>query len=221
MYQNNIKNKAIELRKDGYSYGYISKITSVPKSTLSEWLSRIPYYPNKHTIDVIGKARAASGARKSQLKKETLDSARLKAESDVGELSKRDLFMLGLGLYIGEGGKSHDITKMVNANPEMIKLSIRWFREICGVGLDNFKIRLHLYPDNDLNECLNFWSKQTGIPKSQFHPSVVDKRINKKMAKRGKLPHGTAHLLIVKKDNKELGVKLHRLILAWIERVLC
>jgi hypothetical protein len=221
MYQQIIKSRAIELRKQGYSYSYISKAISVPKPTLSEWLCKVPYSPNEHTIGVIGKARAASGVRKGEIKRATLENARLQALKDIGEISKRDLFMLGLGVYIGEGAKSYNITRIVNANPEIIRLSIRWFREACGIGLGNLKIRLHLYPDNNPEECLNFWSKQTSVPKSQFYKPIVDIRANKKMAKGGKLPYGTAHLLVVKLDNEKLGVKLHRLILAWMERVLC
>lgn len=221
MYQHTIRETAINLRKEGYSYSYISNIVSVPKNTLSDWLSKLPYSPNEYTIDNIGKARAAAGARKNQLKKESFNLAALQAVKDIGNLSKRDLFMLGLGVYIGEGCKSYNMTKVANANPAIILLSVKWFREICGVKLENFRIRLHIYPDNNENDCIDYWSKQTGIPKTQFHRSVIDTRLNKNIAKRGKLPYGTAHLLILKLNDDKLGVKLHRLVLAWMERVLC
>src|SRR3989344_9555674 len=139
MHQPTTRDKAISLRKQGYSYNHISKIISVPKATLSDWLCRLPYIPNKYTIDTIGKARAAAGLKKSQLKKESLNNAVLQAEKDIGNLSKRDLFMLGLGIYIGEGAKSYDITQVANANPAIIRLSVKWFMEICGVKLENFR----------------------------------------------------------------------------------
>lgn len=221
MHRPTIRERAATLRKEGYSYNYISKLTSVPKATLSDWLSKHPYTPNKYTIEYIGKARAAAGARKNQIKRESIENARIKASHDIDTLSKRDLFMLGLGIYIGEGSKSHGITKITNASPEIIRISIKWFKEICGAKMENFKIRLHLYPDNNVDKSLDFWSQQTGIPISQFYSSVTDRRENKKMAKRGKLLNGTAHLLVCKLNNDALGVKLHRLILSWIERVLC
>ena len=221
MYVYEIKQKALELRKDGYSYNYISKITGVTKSTLSEWLSNVNYTPNKHTLDTIGKARAASGLKKHLLKVESLNRARAQAKKDIGDLSKRDLFMLGLGVYIGEGTKSFDGTRISNSNPKIIKFSIKWLKEICGLELVNLRIRIHLYPDNDEKICVNFWSKETGIPVNQFHKSIIDRRINKRISKMGKLPFDTAHLSIKGFRDKRFGVNLHRLILAWIEKVLC
>jgi len=60
-----IKEKAIKLRKDGHSYNYIADLIGVSKSTLSCWLSDVPYTPNQETISRIGKARAKSGEIKS------------------------------------------------------------------------------------------------------------------------------------------------------------
>lgn len=220
MYQLNVRETVKNLREEGYSYNYISKLTSIPKATLSDWLSKLPYTPNEYTIDAIGKSRAAAGLRKNQLKQESLNKALSQATKDIGKLSKRDLFMLGLGVYIGEGCKTHNLIRIVNANPDIIRLSVRWFKEICGVKLGNFRLRLHVYPDNNQEECINFWSKNTGIPKSQFQPTYIDIRINKNKIKTGKLPYGTAHLTVIKLDDVKLGVKLHRLIVAWMNRVL-
>jgi transcriptional regulator with XRE-family HTH domain len=221
MHLQETKQKAIDLRKQGYSYNYIAKFVPVAKSTLSDWLTKIPFTPNQHTIETIGKALAVSGAKKHAIKLETLNRAKLQAEKDIGEISKRDLFMLGLAIYIGEGGKSFDITRVINADPRIIRLSIKWFMEICGVKIEQIKIRLFIYPDNDETECIEYWSNFTKIPKNQFYTSIIDRRENKKENKKGKLPFGTAHLAVRSLGDKKFGVNLHRLILAWIERVLC
>jgi len=221
MHLQETKQKAIDLRKQGYSYSYIAKFVPVAKSTLSDWLGKIPFTPNQHTIETIGKALAASGAKKHLLKLETLNKAKLQSEKDIGEISKRDLFMLGLAIYIGEGTKSFDITRVINADPRIIRLSIRWFIEICGVKMEQFKIRLFIYPDNNEKECIKYWSNFTKVPMNQFQTSVVDMRENKKENKKGKLPFGTAHLAVRSLGDKKFGVNLHRLILAWIDRVLC
>lgn len=62
------KNKAVELRKAGYSHTYIAERTGVSKSTLSSWLGGLSYKPNTETVLKIGKARAASGLAKSLIK---------------------------------------------------------------------------------------------------------------------------------------------------------
>jgi len=98
MYTQNIKQKALELRKAGYSYTYIMKHVPVSKSTLSAWLYDIPFTPNKYTRDTIGNARIASGFYKNNLKKESIKNAENRVHKDMPSLSERDVCMLGLGL---------------------------------------------------------------------------------------------------------------------------
>lgn len=216
----NIHEESMSLRKQGYSYTYISEKTGISKSTLSDWLHKVEYHPNQEIINIIGKARAASGRAKHLQKLKTIEEAKLLAHSDIENLSKRDLFMVGIGLYIGEGTKTANIIRVINANPDIIKLAIRWFKEICGLQDDNFSIRIHTYPDNNIQETLQFWSAQTGLPLLQFSKTQIDLRLDKKMFKRGKLPYGTAHLTVKSNGNINFGVRLLRRILAWIEIVL-
>ncbi len=213
------KEKAIKLRKAGHSYNYIVDKVMVSKSTLHYWLADISYVPNKETVARIGKARAKSGEVKSKMKRESIRKAQLEAQKDIGVLSERDLFMLGIGLYIGEGGKTHNIVRIINANPEVMQLAVRWFEVSCGLTKKNFSIALHLYPDNNLNEAVAHWERVTGIPRSQFSKTQIDRRKNKKAHKKDKLPHGTAHLTIKSCGNKKFGVFLSRKICAWMDEV--
>src|SRR3989344_2076141 len=214
-----LKAQAIQLRKQGYSYGFILEKVTVSKSTLTAWLSGIKYTPNKEVVERIGKARAASGAAKTRLKNETIERARVQAVKDVGSLSARDLFMLGLGIYIGEGTKSHTVVRVINADPRVISLVIKWFHKVCGLPKENFRLKIYLYPDNNIKESLNYWSKVSRIPLGQFQKVSIDRRKDKKMAKRGKLPYGKAHLSIRSSGRKEFGVFLFWRIKAWIDEV--
>ena len=211
---------AIELRKLGHSYNYIAPMVGVSKGSLSVWLADVAYTPNEETVARIGKALAASGEVKSQLKRASLQAARDEAVKDMGTLTRRDVFMLGLGLYMGEGAKSTITTCMVNANPRIITLTIRWLVEALGLRRENMRMRLHIYPDTDEDHSLNYWMQQTGIPREQFQRSVIDWRKDKKVMKAGKLPHGTAHLTVHSLGDKRFGVFLARKIAAYSEIVL-
>lgn len=214
------KRVAIELREQGYSYNLIAEKLRVSKSTLSGWLAEVPYSPNEEVVKRIGKARAFAGKRKSEEKRKSIETATALALKDIGVLSKRDIFMLGIGLYIGEGAKSTTLIRFTNANPRIVVLAMRWFEEICGVSKNNFSLRLYLYPDNDPQACIAYWSRETKLPESQFSKIWVDRRVNKKMAKRGKLPYGTAHLSVNSKGNILLGAFLRRRIDGWMAYVL-
>ncbi len=220
MYNQEIKKKVLELRKLGYSYSYIKNKFSIPKSTLSEWLSDVQFKPNKYTLDTIEKARSISGLYKNRKKIENLEKAKRQSEKDIGKLSDRDIMMIGLGIYIGEGGKTINLTRIINSDPKVIRFSIKWFKTCFGIKNKNFVIRLHIYPNNKELDCINFWSKETNIPKSQFYKCTIDKRTDKKIKNINKLPYGTAHMTIKSLGDKELGVYLHRRIMAWINKVL-
>jgi hypothetical protein len=219
MHPLSLREKAFALRKSGFSYTYISSKTGLAKGTLSGWLTDVPYTPNKETIASFGKARAAAGARHAKLRQDSIREIREIAEKDVGKISRRDLFMFGLALYLGEGCKSNSQVRMVNSDPLIIQASIAWFKML-GVKNSQFKIRLHLYPDSNVTQCLQFWSQTTSIPLSQFQQTHIDTRTDKKVKKRRKLPFGTVQLMVRSKGQKEYGVLFFRKIQLWNEVVL-
>src|SRR3989344_4533378 len=115
-----VKKKAIKLRNQGYSYKYIAQKLRVSKSTLSGWLARVPYVPNEETTQRIEQARKKSGQAKNRKKIESITKAQEIAKKDIGRLTRRDLFMLGIGLYIGEGSKTMNLVRIINANSKVI-----------------------------------------------------------------------------------------------------
>ncbi|MEK7531511.1 MAG: hypothetical protein AAB545_01095 [Patescibacteria group bacterium] len=214
------RKSAILLRKKGYSYSYIQKTLSISKSTINYWLADVPYVPNEETIRFIGEARAASGAAKNRIRLLSIQEAKAEALKKLGSLSQRDIFLLGLGLYIGEGSKTDGIVRITNSDYRIIQFAILWFKNSFFLGTKNFSVRLHLYPDTNEKEALDFWFQKIGIPLGQFQKSQVDYRQDKKVSRRGKLPYGTAHLSIRSGGVREFGVFLSREISAMMDSVL-
>lgn len=219
MHAQTLKELAITLRKNGYSYPYISKKTTLSKSTLSGWLADIPYTPNTETIKAHGKALAAAGERKAKIRQEALHQIKREAAEEIKSVTKRDLFMFGLGLYLGGGGKTHGFVRIVNSDPRVIKSIVAWFRN-SGVHKTQFAVTIHLYPDTDIRQSLQFWSRTTSIPVNQFRKAQVDTRTDKKANKKGRLPYGTCHVSVQSKGRKEFGVSFFRKIQAWNDNVL-
>ena len=196
----------------------ISERLGIAKSTLSNWLANIPFTPNQEVITRVGEAKLKSALYKQKLKFDDISKMRRVAAVDVGALSKRDIFMLGIGIYLGEGSKSLEEVKISNSNPAVLKLAIRWLMESTNLDISHFRITLHAYPDNDIANCIKFWSNQTGIPMSQFTKTIIDTRQNKSTLNKKKTPYGTAHLYIRSGGTLFPGVKsLHRKIMGWIE----
>ena len=214
------KRKAIQYRRQGYSYSMISEKLGLSKSTLSNWLKEIPYKPNSKVLKRIQLAPAKSAEVVHNRKVANIVRTKRLAKKELDKLTKRDLWMLGIGLYLGEGTKMQESTRIINSDPEIIKTAIAWFKKICGLSVKNFTIAIHTYPDNDIKKTISYWSKVTGIPKNQFGKTQIDRRTNKSNKKRRRLPYGTAHLTIKANGKKEFGVNLHRRIEGWIEAAL-
>lgn len=215
-----LKEKAINYRKKGFSYNMIREKIGVNKSTLSNWLKKIPFSPNKELIKRIGSAKLKSASFKHNQKMDEVAEMRNIAEKELGMITKRDLWLLGIGLYCGEGSKSNEQIRFSNSDPEMIKIAIMWFKKNCRLKNENLNPFVHIYPDNDIEKTINYWSKITGIPKNQFGKTYIDKRANKSEAKRDTLPYGTLHLRIKSCGEKEFGRRLHRRIMGWIESAI-
>lgn len=172
----NDKHLVIKLRKEGLSYGKISKKLDIPKSTLSGWLCDIGWsvdiknelvrkanYVARHRLTLLNKKRRA-------MWEEWREKAREQARKDFPKLKSNPLFIAGIMLYWGEGdGKiENSIVRLSNIHPEMIKLFYLFLLSICKIPKERIKMAMILYPDLNEKKCKNFWSLKTGVPESQF-----------------------------------------------------
>jgi hypothetical protein len=85
----------------------------------------------------------------------------------------RELFQLGIGLYIGEGTKNSRDVRLANADPQVIRAFLRFLREICRVDEKKVFAWLNIFDDTNLEEALAFWKQVTQLPESQFYKSIV------------------------------------------------
>ncbi len=217
---NLLKSQASKLRDAGYSYNMIFNRLGISKSTLSNWFRDRPFKPNKEVLKRIQYGPIKSAEKSHNKKVAEINKLRDLGTKEVGKLTRRDLWLLGIGLYLGEGTKSYDSTRVINANPDIIRLAIRWFKEVCKLTDENITIALHLYPDNDIEKCLCFWRKVTKLPRACFRKTQIDHRKDKTIFKNKKLPYGTAHITIISSGNPKYGVKLSRRIYGWMHGVL-
>ena len=124
--------KALELRLKGYSYSQIKKDLAIGKGTLSGWLSNYPLSPDRiKELRDWNPRRIENFSNTMRLKrKQKFLVAYDRAKSDIGSLSKRDLFISGFFLYWAEGGKTKNGSlSLGNTDPSMIKVFIKWLKD--------------------------------------------------------------------------------------------
>lgn len=190
------REKALSLRKEGMSYSQIKKTLGISKSTLSGWLKDYPL--SKERIrelrdcneQRIERYRETMRAKREKVLKEIYD----KQKKIILPLTKRDLFMFGLGLYWGEGSKRIDGSIVIsNTNPAVIKFFINWVEKTLKISRDRLSIQLQLYSDMNITEEVNFWSGELKIPLLQFIRPYIKKNTGARINHKGSFGHGTCN----------------------------
>jgi len=104
----------------------------------------------------------------------------------------KNLKTAGIMLYWAEGTFLGNTVDFANSNPEMIKIFLRFLREICGVKEIRLRIYLYAYKYQDINALKNYWSNITNVPLKQFtKPFIRSHNIN---ISRRKLQYGLIHV---------------------------
>ncbi|MEK9196405.1 MAG: hypothetical protein AAB914_03485, partial [Patescibacteria group bacterium] len=111
--------QAENLRKNGYSYSMINEKLGISKSTLSYWFKDTPFIPNDAYKKRVSSGPAKIGQIRHQKKLDSVQKYTEIGKKEIGGLSKRDLWLFGLGLYVGEGSKTQELTRIVNSDPKV------------------------------------------------------------------------------------------------------
>ncbi len=172
-----LKNRAIKLRRKGFTYSEILKQVPVAKSTLSLWLRSVGL--SKRQKQRISKkkleaAKRGARARKTQrliLTKKIKD----KAFSEIGKINRKELKLIGTVLYWAEGTKSKKHSPSVgaifsNSDPLMIKLFLKWLDQSVKVSKSRivFEIFIHENHKENTAKYKAYWSNVTGFSEAKF-----------------------------------------------------
>ena len=172
------KQRAVELRKKGYSYRDILKEVNVSKSSISLWLQKLPltdiekkYLKSRHDSNIsLGRIRAATANRSNRLQrdKELFGEAR----DEFQKFSADPFFHVGIALYWAEGAKRDSTFAFVNSDEEMMMVMVMWIEKFLKISREVFSTRLYIHKPYAHERCEEFWSKKTGIPIRNFRKTV-------------------------------------------------
>ncbi|TSC84071.1 MAG: Uncharacterized protein G01um101417_340 [Parcubacteria group bacterium Gr01-1014_17] len=214
------REKARVLRRQGESIKVIARNLGLGPSTISYWCKDIVLTSKQ--IERLQERQRRAGSKAILKYAELKRNARIEKEKDllrlgkgeVGKLSRRDVFLVGLALYWGEGYKSgNGEVGFTNSNAEMILFILHWFREIFGIRNQDFILRVSVNEQHRERIKLieRFWSDKTGIPLLQFSKISLIKVKTKKIYANAENHYGTLRVKVRR------GTDLRRRILGGIE----
>ncbi len=226
----NDKEQALKYRLQGKSYAEINELLGIPKSTLSTWFQNLEL--GKLAKERI-KARTQEGSLKGLLKRNKLQTAlankrakdiRAKAEKEINNLSRKELLILGVALYWGEGYKrpiikngvarSYHPVSLSNSDPKLVAAFLKFLREACSVEEEKLHAGLRIYEHQNSKQLLQFWSELTNIPKERFEKfyyGVSKSSLGKRPF--NVLPYGTIQIRVN-------DTKLFHRIMGWLDGII-
>lgn len=210
------KEKARILRQKGYSINQIVKEAGFSKASVSLWVRDIVLTKAQkkglsergRSVESIEKRRINRLFNENKKRQVIIDEAK----KDFTSISLEQLKLIGIILYLGEGGKtSRGMARLANSDSMVIKIMMRFFREICKVSDDKFRASIHTFAHANIIETEKYWSKISGIPRSQFFKTYI-KPSSASLQKRNTLPFGTFDIYVC-------DTKLFLTIMGWIEKI--
>lgn len=171
------KEKAIVLRKQGFSYREILAEISVAKSTLSLWLGDVGLSKKqKHRLTekrIAGILKGAAVKRNQRIN--LVRKIYAEAQADIGCLTKRELWLMGIMLYWAEGSKEKEDhpgigIQFTNSDAKMVRLFLKWLIEICDIKKEHIVLDIFLHENskNTLEKVKKYWIRETGFSADHF-----------------------------------------------------
>ncbi len=174
------KRRVQHLRREGLSYNEILKKVRVAKSSVSAWCQNIELtIQQKERLD---KKRRENLQRLAKLGSQAMALKRRDQVYRIKRVAKREIHCLapyelkivGTMLYWAEGNKTQGQgVEITNSDPELIKLMIKWAREVFSISPEKLRARLNIHIGQNDKEIKRYWSKVTGIPLKNFGKSYI------------------------------------------------
>lgn len=102
------------------------------------------------------------------------------------------LKIAGLMLYWGEGGKKNSKgVDFANSDPDMIIVFLRFLRIVYQIDEARLRVYLYTYQSLPTPRLVDYWSKLTKIPNTQFTKPYIREKSSQK---HDKMSHGLIHI---------------------------
>jgi len=175
--KDDLRARARELRLQGMTYDQIQAELGCSKSSISLWVRDLPKPERKRTRE-----EASAIARKGweatlRIRDEERRRAKEAAAREVGALSDRDLFLVGVALYWAEGTKDKSYARrervtFVNSDPGMIQTFIAWL-DLLGVDRERHVYHVMIHESADVAAAERYWAGITSAAPDRFGKTAL------------------------------------------------
>lgn len=184
--KDDLRARARDLRRAGMTYDRIELELGVSKSSISLWVRDLPK-PAPRTPEEASAIARRGWERTLELREEQRQHTKDAASAEIGTLSDRELFLIGVGLYWAEGSKSKPYRRdesvvFVNSDPNMIRLYLAWL-DLLRVEKERRRFHVMIHESADVESASRYWAELVGATLDSFHKPVIKKHNPKTVRK--------------------------------------
>jgi transcriptional regulator with XRE-family HTH domain len=185
--KDDLREKARELRLQGWTYDQIEAELGCSRSSVSLWVRDLPRPEPRYTPE---EQRALMQAGLTRLRNAQDDERKRTKEGaaqEIGELTDRELFMAGVALYWAEGAKSKPYDRrervvFVNSDPGVIQVYLAWL-DLLGVSRDRLGFRVLIHESANVDAAQRYWAALADVDVSVFAKPTLKKHNPKTVRK--------------------------------------
>ncbi|MEU3054927.1 hypothetical protein [Streptomyces griseus] len=176
--KDDLRAKARELRLQGMTYDRIQVELGCSKSSISLWVRDLPK-PAPRTREQASEIAKRGWEITLQRRDRERQEAKRSAQREIGALTERELFLLGVGLYWAEGTKDkpharRERVAFVNSDPGMIKIFLAWLA-LMDVSSERLRFHVMIHESADVTSAERYWADLTGSDVSTFGKTTLKK----------------------------------------------
>ncbi|MEV8247440.1 MULTISPECIES: hypothetical protein [Streptomyces] len=178
--KDDVRERARELRLQGWTYDRIQVELGCSKSSISLWVRDLPRPERRKRTREEASAIAKRGWEATlRLREEERQRTKQVATREVAQMTDRELFLVGVGLYWAEGAKDKSYSRrerlqFINSDPDVITLYMRWL-DVLGVVPERVRFRVSIHESANVAEAEGFWASLVGVDTAAFQTPTLKK----------------------------------------------
>ncbi|MEV5801052.1 hypothetical protein [Streptomyces collinus] len=185
--KDDLREKARELRLQGWTYDRIQAALGCSKSSISLWVRDLPKPEPRYTPEEQQALMREGLARCRAAEHDKRRKSRITALQDIGELTDRELFMAGVALYWAEGAKSKSYDRreraiFVNSDAGVIRTYLAWL-DLLDVDRERLSFRVLIHESAEVAAAHRFWAEVADVDESVFAKPTLKKHNPKTVRK--------------------------------------
>ncbi|MFF6995596.1 hypothetical protein ACFY93_11625 [Streptomyces sp. NPDC008313] len=212
--KDDLRERARELRLQGWTYDRIQLELGCSKSSISLWVRDLPKPERRAPSEQAKLASRMRWEHELAVRDEERQRTKAAASHEIGVMTERDLFMAGVALYWAEGAKDKTYARrenvmFVNSDTGVIRMYLAWLN-LLGVSPERLQYRVMIHMTADIEDAKRYWADVIGVDASTFQKTTIKKHNPKTIRKN--VGEGYRGCLVIRVSQ---GAELYRRIEGW------